>query len=233
MRKRHASSAGRPFWKKSSTRRTASSLLMNSHTPSVARMRNRSSAEITCEKTSGVGMSPQRRAWRSPRAREMQSPGPSSVLPLRSYMRAGTNSPSPSPSSGSTAGRTQPPLDSMRAFSPGRSTLWSVERARAWREAPSSAGMVPRTQRQSPTPATKSSAPCTKATTAHVPESSGLTIISGSHAIMRRWMLHASNASASVPIGSSMSSWSATSSEWYIVCIASFDTSCPYLPCPS
>ena len=143
----------------------------------------------------------------------------------------------------------------------GPRTLWSIESG-SETSCPSSL-CVPMTQRQSPTELTKSSRKCRNARMAQLPLSRALTSMVGSHAISRKWMLHASKASASVPAGSSRSS-SPLSSATYtprvqrcdertrehtgqfrkegrrgapsmceMVCKHSCDTSWPYLPWPS
>ena len=81
-------------------------------------MRKRSVRCAVCMQISGVGMSPQRLAPRSPRQRATHSPGPSHGLPFSSYSLAGLKS-----SASPLSGRTQPPAASIRACSAGRLTL--------------------------------------------------------------------------------------------------------------
>ena len=69
-----------------STIATASSLEMNSHTPSDARMSTSSSADSSWHATSGVAITPTWEHMWSPSERDIARPGPS---PGRSHTRAG------------------------------------------------------------------------------------------------------------------------------------------------
>mmetsp|Transcript_11318 Transcript_11318/g.18431 ORF Transcript_11318/g.18431 Transcript_11318/m.18431 type:complete len:247 (-) Transcript_11318:398-1138(-) len=98
--------------------------VMNSHKPSDARTKIRSSRPSglnSYSTNSGSEDTPAECATASPRERLMASPG-TSICP--SHTRGGPST----PSSYSTA-NTRPPFSSMRAFSAGRSGLWSCEMA--------------------------------------------------------------------------------------------------------
>mmetsp|Transcript_3843 Transcript_3843/g.5708 ORF Transcript_3843/g.5708 Transcript_3843/m.5708 type:complete len:209 (-) Transcript_3843:572-1198(-) len=97
---------------------TASCESMNSHTPSLARMKNWSSGAMSNICTSGSGITPMcLTAW-SPMDRDMARP--IWVISGSSHTRALRP--------GSGGGDTNPPAFSMRLCSVGRFGLWSLER---------------------------------------------------------------------------------------------------------
>mmetsp|Transcript_26099 Transcript_26099/g.76539 ORF Transcript_26099/g.76539 Transcript_26099/m.76539 type:complete len:235 (-) Transcript_26099:551-1255(-) len=117
---------------------------MNSHTPSEAtRRKARSGVRRKCW-ISGSAMTPTLAATWSPKERDMAMPGVSSS---RSQMRKMWSS------SDASQGATRPPLAMIRAFSSGRSGLWSLVKARAWNcvEPLGSATLYAAMHRESPT----------------------------------------------------------------------------------
>mmetsp|Transcript_6304 Transcript_6304/g.19764 ORF Transcript_6304/g.19764 Transcript_6304/m.19764 type:complete len:216 (-) Transcript_6304:418-1065(-) len=195
---------------------TASSELMNSHTPSDAMMRKRSSRPSSCSITSGSAITPIDVTRWSPIDRAIASPG--SVMFASSHTRAG-------PPHSSSGGETKPFFFLMRAISAGVSGFWSSERSSAM--TPPDGERLASTARESPAFATKSFEPIITVTTAVVPDSSasmvGSCLSNESHC---RYECLSACAGLSVRSG-----WSSR-----IACnvfIAKWLTLSPHTPCPS
>mmetsp|Transcript_4843 Transcript_4843/g.19789 ORF Transcript_4843/g.19789 Transcript_4843/m.19789 type:complete len:252 (-) Transcript_4843:187-942(-) len=141
------------------TARTASSLEMNSQTPSEAMIMNASASVTTCVRTSGSAMTPTFLTALSPMDRAIASP--TRVMLRSSHTRADRPSPGGS--------ETKPPEASMRCRSPGVSGFWSIESGTATRR-PVAGSVRASTARESPALAVYMALPQRYTTTAVVPE---------------------------------------------------------------
>mmetsp|Transcript_28903 Transcript_28903/g.42845 ORF Transcript_28903/g.42845 Transcript_28903/m.42845 type:complete len:273 (-) Transcript_28903:444-1262(-) len=153
--------------------RKHSSFSMNSHSPSEAIMRHSCSDVIVAVVISGVDMMPASWPTVSPKERDMARPG-TSMFP--SHTRGG-----PSMPSSYLMANTRPPLASIRAFSAGKSGLWSWDTSSGI-TAPvlSPAGRRPKMIRESPMFAQVSLFPTTVASTQVLPLKRALIRLSAS-----------------------------------------------------